>query len=117
MNVDESYENVIVTKDIVDFIVSYLTKIYTSNVFKLDKYASDYKSYNEYNDDVTSVTNTSTKNTNNSVINNTEDYLEHVSGKQGTTSYSKLLTEYRDTFLNIDMMVINELNDLFINLW
>lgn len=42
---------------------------------------------------------------------------EHVYGKRGTLSYSKMLQEYRDTFLNIDMMVINELNDLFFGLW
>jgi len=53
----------------------------------------------------------------NSVLTNTEDYLEHVSGKQGTTSYSKMLQEYRQTFLNIDMSVIMELKDLFMNLW
>lgn len=52
-----------------------------------------------------------------SVISNTEDYLESVKGKNGGTTYSKMLEEYRTTFLNIDMQVINELNDLFMNLW
>lgn len=47
----------------------------------------------------------------------TEEYLETVSGKQGNESYSKLLTEYRQTFLNIDMQVINSLSDLFFGLW
>lgn len=50
-------------------------------------------------------------------IRNTEDYLEHVTGKQGGMSYSKMLLEFRDTFLNIDMEIINNLNDLFLNLW
>lgn len=50
-------------------------------------------------------------------INSTEDYLEHVKGKQGVGSYASLLNEYRQTFLNIDMQVINELNDLFMLLW
>ena len=50
-------------------------------------------------------------------INTTEDYLEHVQGKQAGQSYSKLLGEYRKTFLNIDMMVIDELADLFFLLW
>lgn len=54
---------------------------------------------------------------NNSKINNTEEYLERVRGKNGGTSYAKMLEEYRTTFLNIDMQVINELNDLFMNLW
>ena len=47
----------------------------------------------------------------------TEDYLESVSGKQGGASYSKMLMEYRDTFLNIDMQVIDSLSDLFFGLW
>lgn len=50
-------------------------------------------------------------------VDNTQNYLEHVKGKFGGTSYAKMLNDYRSTFLNIDMMVINELNDLFMNLW
>lgn len=50
-------------------------------------------------------------------LKNTEQYLETVKGKQGTESYSKLLQEYRETFINIDMLVIEELSDLFMNLW
>lgn len=48
---------------------------------------------------------------------NTDDYLEHVSGKRGGDSYSKLLQEYRKTFMNIDVMIIDELGDLFMNVW
>lgn len=47
----------------------------------------------------------------------TEDYLEHVIGKTGGASYSSRLQEFRDTFLNIDMMIINELEPLFMHLW
>lgn len=50
-------------------------------------------------------------------INSTEDYLEHVYGKQGSSDYSTMIMKYRETFINIDMMVINDLNDLFMNLW
>lgn len=46
-----------------------------------------------------------------------DDYLEHVKGKNGGASYSTLLNEYRQTFLNIDMQIINELNELFMLLW
>lgn len=55
--------------------------------------------------------------TDNTTIRNVEDYLHHVVGKTGGVSYSKMLKEFRDTFLNIDMMVIGELKDLFMNLW
>lgn len=50
-------------------------------------------------------------------INTTEDYIEHVTGKNGGGSFAKMLLEYRDTLLNIDTMIINELSDLFFNLW
>ena len=46
----------------------------------------------------------------------TEDYLEHVVGYE-SRSASKLLKEYRDTFLNIDMMILEELEILFMQLW
>lgn len=46
-----------------------------------------------------------------------DNFTENVSGKVGTTSYSKMLAEYRETFLNIDMMVIDEFKDLFFTLW
>jgi len=48
---------------------------------------------------------------------NVNDYLEHVKGKRGTDSYSKILQEYRKTFLNIDQMIINNLSDLFMGVW
>lgn len=54
---------------------------------------------------------------NNETIKNIEDYMEHVVGKRGSMSYSKMLEEFRKTFLNIDMLVINDLRDLFLNLW
>lgn len=46
----------------------------------------------------------------------TDDYLEHVYG-YSNYSPSKLLEEYRETFLNIDMMIINELSKLFMGIW
>lgn len=48
---------------------------------------------------------------------NLEEYTERVSGKMGTTSYSKMLKEFRETFLNIDMLIIDNLQDLFFGLW
>lgn len=55
--------------------------------------------------------------TNDRDINSLDDYIEHVKGKNGGASYSTLLKEFRDTFLNIDMMIIEELGELFFNLW
>lgn len=50
-------------------------------------------------------------------LNSIDDYIEHVKGKNGGVSFSAMLNEFRTTFLNIDMQIINELNDLFMNLW
>ena len=65
----------------------------------------------------TTTRNKTGNNSDNTTIKNTEDYLHHVVGKTGGVSYSKMLTEFRETFLNIDMMIIGELKDLFMNLW
>lgn len=48
---------------------------------------------------------------------NTEDYVMQVMGKTGGVSYAKLLKEFRDTFLNIDMEIISDLGELFMMLW
>lgn len=53
----------------------------------------------------------------NTTLSNTEDYLEHVIGSNGGESFSKRLNDYRSTFINIDMMIINELEELFFGLW
>lgn len=50
-------------------------------------------------------------------IDTTDKYIRHISGKTGNQSYSSMLMEYRESLLNIDMMVINEMADLFFNLW
>lgn len=57
------------------------------------------------------------ENTAKTVAKSTEDYLQTIQGKSGGTSYSKRLQEFRSTFLNIDAMIIDELKDLFMNLW
>lgn len=56
-------------------------------------------------------------NTKNDTLKDVEDYIQHVQGKTGGVSYSKMLTEFRNTFLNIDVEIIQNLNDLFFNLW
>lgn len=50
-------------------------------------------------------------------ITSLDNYIETVKGKNGGASYASLLNEFRTTFLNIDMQIINDLNDLFFNLW
>lgn len=50
-------------------------------------------------------------------INSTDKYIETVKGKQGTESYSSMLMKFRETFLNIDMMIIEDCSDCFFTLW
>lgn len=66
---------------------------------------------NSYNDNRTDNENTTGNR------DSTENYIETVLGKQGSENYSDLLSKFRKTFLNIDLEVINEFNDLFMLLW
>lgn len=67
--------------------------------------------------DITMNTDEDVRKTETQDINTTETYLQHVYGKRGSATYSKMIMEYRDTFLNIDLQVINALDDLFFRLW
>lgn len=65
-----------------------------------------------------------TKNTNGKITDDnakntqgTDAYENKDIGKIGTETYSEMLQKYRDTFLNIDLMVIRELEPLFMGLW
>ena len=49
--------------------------------------------------------------------NSIEEFTQTMTGKNSVKSYSALVKEYRHTFLNIDRMVIEEMGDLFMNLW
>lgn len=46
----------------------------------------------------------------------TNEYAETIEGYDGT-SPSRLVSEFREILINIDVMIIDELEDLFINLW
>jgi len=46
-NVDESCENIIITKEIVDYVISYFNRIYDNPIFKLHEYKQEYESYND----------------------------------------------------------------------
>lgn len=62
--------------------------------------------------------NTTSETTNSrGTTNNTAEYLERVTGKMGGTSYAKLLRELRESFLNIDLLVLKDLGTLFMNIW
>lgn len=59
-------------------------------------------------------TNNTTKDVDrNTTSNFIEDYIENKVGKIGSQTYSKMLTEYRQSFMRIDKMIYEELADLF----
>ena len=46
-------------------------------------------------------------------INSIEDFVQHRYGKIGVQTYSKMLMEYRQTFLRIEREIFDEMNQLF----
>lgn len=72
---------------------------------------------NENSSTGTNKTTVNDDTSNTGTANSLEDYVENVIGKQGSESYSSMLLKFRETFLNIDMQVIEEFSDLFMGLW
>ena len=95
-----------------------------SNTRTFNEQNSNTKTFNEtqgntrtYNE---TTGNTRTYNENNSTgreFNTTREYSEHVVGKVGGKSYASMVVEYRESLLNIDMMIITDLSDLFMKVW
>ena len=82
------------------------------------KNLTDQRVYNSLTD---TKSDSGTKNGSNSGLKSilyggTDNGTETILGSKGISD-SKLLQEFRETFLNIDEMVIGKLNDLFILLW
>lgn len=78
---------------------------------------SDSSSSTSINNSTDNTFNSDTSVNSNTTLSNTEDYLERVIGSNGGESFSKRIYDYRNTFINIDIMVINELEELFFGLW
>ena len=57
------------------------------------------------------------KNSSAEKTNSTEGYVMHVFGKAAGHTYTKMLKEFRDNLLNIDMDIIRDLADLFMLIW
>ena len=87
---------------------------YMSNATKV---TSDETVTNENTQTTQDSSTTESSSEYNTTINGLEDYIEHIKGVHGGMSYSKRLKEFRDTFLNIDMQIIDNLKNLFFYLW
>ncbi len=49
--------------------------------------------------------------------NGSDAHTNREYGKIGVMTYQEMVLKYRETFLNIDMMIIDELRDLFMKVW
>lgn len=50
-------------------------------------------------------------------FNTTEDFVERVVGKRTAMTYTGMISEYVEKLKNVDRMVINELDELFMQIW
>lgn len=110
-NHDETYDNNLQTKNLMGT---------NTGVESYNDDSSSTKNENNVYEDNESVSSNSSVNSTNSVseyTTNMDNYLEHIVGKMSAIPYSDLLQKYRETFLNIDMMVIEEFDELFLDLW
>lgn len=84
-----------------------------SNTVKTNHNDTDTEDFreNEHNDYNDHMEGNETEN-----IDSTEKYINKVVGNSGR-SYSELIRDFRANMLNIDMQVINEFSDCFLNLW
>lgn len=123
-------------------VVNLDNNTYLTNATKTTNENSDTENKSEFNTDIgtSNTTNTITssdnvtdtenrtknenvnKSKNESVTKSTDKndfvtYTERVFGKRSGKDYSKMLAEFRKTFLNIDEMILNELEPLFFGLW
>lgn len=74
---------------------------------------SNQKLSSTANEEKTGITNRDTTNT----VNSTDNFIKKVLGNNASRTDSEMLMQWRETFLNIDMLVIEELNELFMGLY
>lgn len=63
------------------------------------------------------ITDDTASGSSNTQVQQSENRTENIKGIENGKSYSQLLIEYRDTFINIDMLIIKELSGCFMNVW
>lgn len=66
-------------------------------------------------DDTSTTLNSDTTETESGTGNRSDSYVDKILGYEG--NQSEMLLKFRETFLNIDMMIINELKDLFFTIY
>lgn len=87
-----------------------------TNEQKLEEQSSNVGKRNSTKDDSLESLGESTG-SNTGSTKSTEDYVLHVFGKSAGSNYAKLIKDFRDNLLNIDMDIITDLGDLFMLIW
>lgn len=83
---------------------------YASNIDEVSKTDNSNSTVNATTDN----TNNRTGNTTiNATINDTEDYIQHRTGKVGVQTYAKMIQEFRQSFLRIEKTMFQDMQDLF----
>jgi hypothetical protein len=79
---------------------------------------TDTKNDTVTTDNNNTTTNTGTNNTTNDNTSTTNDnYTKTNKGNSGSKSFTELILEYRESLINIDSMIIDELKDLFMSIY
>lgn len=73
---------------------------------------NDTGNYNDKTENTGTTENSSTNK-----LTTTEEYVNKVVGKRGGQSYASMIMELRESLINVDLMVIEELSELFMQLW
>lgn len=117
---------IITTETTPHAVVQYMTnarKVDETHNKSYNKSGSNSNQYSESGTESTDRTDTNVKTgtvtdalTHGKKVVGINEYTDHVFGKMSTVPYSKLIMDFRKALLNIDMMIINDLNDLFFGL-
>lgn len=88
------------------------------SISNLDSYMTEATV--EDNGSTDNTTGTSSSSGESTATSSSTETVEHTltkKGAMGVTTFGHDMIEYRESFLNIDLMVINELNDLFLGVY
>ena len=78
----------------------------------------DYATNVTYNNDISEVNSKNKSNSNSDTDRDRDDIGERTVDEWGRNkSFAALIKEFYDNFMNVDLMVIEDLNDLFMGLW
>lgn len=127
------YYNQLYKSELIEFNPMYdvdVTRTHSGNRNENSNVSNNGTSYDLYSDTpqnglsgvdnedyLTSADKVTTTSNGNSTSNTLDNYTERVTGTNGGESLSKRLMEFRDTFLNIDSMILEKLEPLFFGLW